>query len=117
MNSVADGGSWTAATGVFLAPVIETYDVDVTVEFAAVAANIGAEFTIGVYDGATLLKQGVFENPVAALSQKRQVSVSGAFTFAKGDSITVKASQNSGSGAVLLTNVAARNTLSITLAQ
>ena len=116
-DSVASGGSWTASTGIFLAPVAGTYNVNATVEFAAIAATLGSEFTIGVYDGATLLKQGVFENPVALLSQKRQVSVSGAFTFAKGDSITIRASQNGGSGAVLLTNVAARNTLSITLAQ
>ena len=117
-DSVASGGSWTAATGIFLAPVGGTYNVNATVEFAAIAATLGSEFTIGVYDGATLLKQVALETPVAALSQKRQVSVSGAFTFAKGDSITIRASQNGGSGAaVLLTNVAARNTLSITIAQ
>ena len=128
-QSVADGAApaivttWTAttntataltvATGVFVAPSAGFYQVAAQVEFAALASIVQGEFAIGIYKNGALVVTGVEVCQVAAANCKRNPKVALGLQLASGDSIDIRASQNSGSGANALTNSATRNVLSI----
>jgi hypothetical protein len=111
-NTVALGGSFNETTGVFTTGVLGFYHVDAQVEFSAAAATLGAEFTIGFYRNGSLIKEFPYENPVASLSVKRALAVSGGVPCEQGDTIDIRVAQASG-GTIALTTSSARNTLTI----
>lgn len=131
-QSIADGGgavvltgwtsvvdtaaAFTAATGAFVAPVTGNYDVTCEIEFTAIAAVVGAEFTIQIYVNGSLVAAGVETCQVAAANVKRQPKIAlAAIPITAGQTMNVRASQTSGSGANTLTFITSRNLLSISL--
>jgi hypothetical protein len=109
------GGNFNATSGVFTAPVAGFYSISASVEFSAIAAILGAQFTIGIYVGGVLAADFAFVNPVVALSQARPVQVVHSLQLAAAATVDIRVSQNSGTGANTLTASGSRNTLSIAL--
>ena len=128
-QSIADGAAaaaittWTEvtdsasafnnATGVFTAPVAGFYQIAAQIEFSAIAAIIAAEFTVQIFKNGAAVAINAAINEVAALNQKRIAKIDLGLQLALNDTIDIRSTQNSGSGANTLTNVAARNILSI----
>jgi hypothetical protein len=108
--------AFNATTGVFSCPVGQegTYIVTAEVEFAAIASIVTGEFTCQIFKNGALVASGVEVCQVAAANCKRNPKVSCAIEMASTDTIDLRVSQNSGSGANALTNVGTRNVLSIT---
>jgi hypothetical protein len=106
--------AFNATSGVFTVPVAGFYRFTVAVEFAAAAATLSALFQIGVFVGGVVSRNAELLNPVAALSQLRQVQISVSIQLAAGATVDFRAFQNSG-GAVALTATASTNYLSIEL--
>ncbi len=116
-TSVVDtAGAFTVGTGAFVAPVTGNYDVTAEIEFTAIAAVVGAEFTVQIYVNGTLIASGVETCQVAAANVKRQPKVSlAAIPITAGQTLNIRASQTSGSGANVLSFITSRNLLSISL--
>ena len=107
-------GAFNGTSGIFTAPVAGFYRFTCSMEFAAAAATLSAPFDVGIYVGGVLQIESDYENPVAALSQTRQIVVTGAFQLAAGALVDFRAFQHSG-GDIALTASLVRNYVSIEL--
>lgn len=130
-QSIPDGGgativtSWSevidsesafaAATGVFTAPVTGFYQVCCELEFSNIAAAAGSEFSVQLYVNGALVAQAVETCQVAAANVRRQPKLSIGVPVTAGQTLDIRASQTSGSGANSLTFTTQRNLLSISL--
>lgn len=115
-ETVDTAGAFNAGTGVFTAPVTGFYRVTAELEYAAIASIVAGEFTVQIFINGALVVSGVEICQVAAANVKRNPKVSMGVQVTAGQTIDIRASQNSGSGANALTAVGTRNVLSITLA-
>ena len=130
-QAIADGGApaivtgWTetidtatafvAATGIFTAPVTGAYHVTAQLEYVASVAALNAEFSVQIFVNGVLAALGAIHSQVAVGAPVHQPKVAYTVQATAGQTIDIRAAQNGGAGAVLLTANATRNLLSISL--
>lgn len=104
------------ATGVFTVPAGAGgfYAISMSLQFAAIAAIVGAEYQAIVNRNGGTLYVGSKVNPVAALAQKAQVTVTVGLQLAAGDTIACQVSLTGAGGNVALTADPTTNLLTIT---
>jgi hypothetical protein len=110
-------GAFVPATGIFTVPVTGFYLVTAEIEFSAIAAVAGAEFSLQIWVNGAIIAAGVEICQVAAANVKRNPKVALGVQVTAGQTIDIRASQTSGSGANALSFSGSRNLLSIALQQ
>jgi hypothetical protein len=104
--AVNQGSNLTASTGVYVTPAAGVYDVRAGMRFTAVAGAIGSQVLIAVYvNGVQIAQAGMVQQATTAFAS--QAYGAWMINCAAGDSVTVRAFQNSGSAMTLDGNASA----------
>jgi hypothetical protein len=124
-DPAADVANWTEvtdtaaafvpATGVFTVPAGQggLYMFSVSLQWAATAAALGVTFTVSLNSGG-IIRSAEFVNPVATLTQARNVVATWTVQLAAAATVTIQGAVSANGGTdIALTNSALFNTLSI----
>lgn len=104
------------AAGTFTVPVggDGLYEISASLQYAATAADLAVTFDVNIAVGGVIARTGRFVNPVAALAQTRNVTVTAMLQLVAGNVVTISAALSANGGVdVALTNSALFNFLSI----
>lgn len=114
-EAVDTASAFNATTGVFTCPAGQggAYVLSAELEYSAIASIVAGEFTVQAFKNGVLVASGVEICQVAAANVKRNPKVCVVVDLGPSDTLDIRASQNSGSGANTLTAVGTRNVISI----